>query len=132
MLWPAGYLLMKRDLYERPNHKGYTGIKDEAGRYSLQEALEHAEWNGWANVIHENDAPEFTKACYDDLRKAHLARKLMENKLELWQLCAAFITTHEITAPETIYQNENVIMEASIFIEAICDVVGYHKPTEDS
>jgi hypothetical protein len=129
MLWPAGYLLMKRDLYERPNHKGYTGIKDEAGRYSLQEAIEHAEWNDWANVIHERNAPDFTKACHDDLRKAHLARKTDQ---KLWNLCAAFIAKHEIDAPETIYQKDDVVENASILIEAICDIVGYHKSTEDS
>ena len=34
------YLLVKRSLYYRPNSKGYTGIKDEAGRYTLDEVAE--------------------------------------------------------------------------------------------
>ena len=33
----AKYLIMKRGVYYRPNNAGYTGIKDEAGRYSLDE-----------------------------------------------------------------------------------------------
>lgn len=36
------YLILKRDLYYRPNACGYTGIKDHAGRYTLAEAQSHA------------------------------------------------------------------------------------------
>jgi|GEM_PF-6952801 len=36
------YLLLKRALYWRPNYSGYTPLKSEAGRYSLEEASARA------------------------------------------------------------------------------------------
>lgn len=35
----ATYLLIKRGLYWMPNRCGYTGLKREAGRYSVTEAV---------------------------------------------------------------------------------------------
>lgn len=77
------YLIEKRGLYYRPEAAGYTGIKDEAGRYSLAEVAEHmpnmdsANQDG-ASFIHEDDAPDYTRACYHDLKERHQAKKLAE------------------------------------------------------
>ncbi len=80
---PNGYLLLKRNLYERPNHMGYTGIKDNAGRYSREVALKHEDHYGLGHVVHESVAPDFTSACFEDLARNHLQAKLDEAKTAL-------------------------------------------------
>jgi hypothetical protein len=40
------YLILKRGLYYRPGSKGYTSNRDEAGRYTLQEAIRQSHPNG--------------------------------------------------------------------------------------
>ena len=66
------FLLMKRDLYERPNHHGYTGIKEYAGRYYEHDAApDHG-----VIAIHQDEAPEYTKACFDDVREKHIKDKM--------------------------------------------------------
>ena len=70
------YLLMKRDLYYRPNAQGYTGIRDYAGRYTKAEARAHArDGRDGVTMILEEDAPEFTRACHDDLARDHLLKQ---------------------------------------------------------
>jgi hypothetical protein len=49
---------------------------------------------------------------------------------ELLTLCELFIKEQRITCPETIAQSDRVIENAYEFIEAICDIVGYHKEEE--
>lgn len=76
------YLIVKRDLYYRPNAQDYTGIKDEAGRYSLEEAISHTHPNGadgpcdGLSYVAEEDAPEYRNACYTDLMARHAGEKI--------------------------------------------------------
>lgn len=76
------YLILKRGLYYRPDECGYTGIKDHAGRYSLFVAKSIAAPNGpdgpadGITFVHEDDAKDFTDACFDDLKAAHLEKKI--------------------------------------------------------
>lgn len=68
------FLIEKRGLYYRPESAGYTGLKREAGRYSLDEASVIVGPNGpegsqdgmsmWA----EDDAPEYSLGCPWDLK----------------------------------------------------------------
>lgn len=75
------FLIMKRDLYYRPNAQGYTGIKEYAGRYTLEQVaamfpnMDSPHQDG-TEFIRECDAPEYTKACYHDLKEAHQAQRL--------------------------------------------------------
>lgn len=75
------YLIVKRDLYYRPNSRGYTGIKDEAGRFTLDEVavlfpnLESENQDGMSYVA-EEDAPEYRDACYTDLMARHAGEKI--------------------------------------------------------
>ncbi len=75
------FLIMKRDLYYRPNAQGYTGIKEHAGRYTLEQVaamfpnMDSPHQDG-TEFIRECDAPEYTKACYHDLKEAHQAERL--------------------------------------------------------
>ena len=55
------YLLVKRGLYYAPDRQGYTGVKARAGRYREVEALGlHG-----VTAIHENEAPDFSPACWE-------------------------------------------------------------------
>lgn len=72
----CNWLLMKRDLYERPGHMGYTGIRDNAGRFAEEDAKSSVGDGGYGvTMIRLENAPEFTSACFDDLARDHLARK---------------------------------------------------------
>ena len=73
----AVWLIMKRDLYYRPEGKGYTGVKKDAGRFPLEETAVHfpdCDDHG-ISFIHEDDAPEFSKACFEDI-----ARKVLSDE----------------------------------------------------
>jgi len=82
------FLMVKRDLYECPDHNGYTGVKDRAGRYTLDECAVAAPnkyspmQDGWY-VIAEDDAPEYTNKCFWDIREAHLAEKIPRLEREI-------------------------------------------------
>lgn len=47
---------------------------------------------------------------------------------ELYDLCKIFIDEQNINCAESIYQTDRVIENAYVFIERICDIVGY-KPS---
>jgi len=48
-----------------------------------------------------------------------------EQNRKLNQLCAKFISDHNITSGETIYQVDSISLDSLEFIEAICEIVGY-------
>lgn len=86
----AHYLIMKRGLYERPNHQGYTGIRDHAGRYSLEEAKHMFRLsNGECRWVHEDQAQEFLPAAWDDLVIKHLLEQRDALRAELAALHSA-------------------------------------------
>ena len=77
------YVLLKRDLYECPDHRGYTGIRDKAGvwplelihsRTPIKEAYDPAFRDNYALPF--DQAPEFTNECFHDLSLAHLRGKV--------------------------------------------------------
>lgn len=68
------WLIVKRDLYFRPNCQGYTGIRDEAGRYSREIAQQHAD-HGECTMVRASEAPEFLPAAYNDLVIKHLSNQ---------------------------------------------------------
>lgn len=74
------YLLLKRGLYYRPNNQGYTGIKENAGRYTKAEGDALADCG--VTAVHEDDADEFSAACYHDVARAHLEAKLAQVKAD--------------------------------------------------
>jgi len=69
------YLLMKRGLYYRPDAMGYTGIRDNAGRYPKAEAETHVHPESGVTMIPEGRADEFSPACCDDLARDHLKKQ---------------------------------------------------------
>jgi len=91
------WLIVKRDLYYRPNACGYTGIRDNAGRYSYAEAKSHVyPHDEEVTMVRLEDAPEITKACFSDLAIKHLQEKRYELAAENTRLREAlkpFATT---------------------------------------
>lgn len=65
------WLIVKHDLYYRPDRCGYTGIRDHAGRYSQADAEAEAGHEG-ITAIRLADAPEFSKSCHHDLALKHV------------------------------------------------------------
>jgi hypothetical protein len=69
------WVIIKRGLFYKPDGCGYTGIRDHAGRYTRDEAMQHACPAAGCTVMRLQDAPEFTGACFDDLARNHLRAK---------------------------------------------------------
>jgi hypothetical protein len=74
----AVYLIIKRGLYYRPQSAGYTGLKDQAGRYTLDEVAVHfpnmdSPNQDGMSFVDENEAGEYSPACPWDLRLKHKA-----------------------------------------------------------
>ncbi|MDE4303987.1 hypothetical protein PXK30_03570 [Phaeobacter gallaeciensis] len=75
------FLIEKRGLYYRPDARGYTGLKREAGRYSFEEAAERVGPNGpegpqdGMGMWRETEAPEFSSACAWDLKLVERTRR---------------------------------------------------------
>lgn len=76
------YLLIKRDLYWRPNARGYTGLKSDAGRYTLVDAQKYS--NSGVTMLHEDEAADISRGCFQDIadkwRAEEITRLRAENK----------------------------------------------------
>lgn len=73
------FLLVKRGLYYRPANAGYTGLKREAGRYHASEAPAAS----GVTAIHEDDALEFSPACWEETKLAEKDTTIAALKAEL-------------------------------------------------
>lgn len=85
----ARYLIIKRGLYYRPDSSGYTGLKDEAGRYTFEQASAWSHPNGIGgprdgmSFQHEDEAPDYAPACCRDVKQKHMDRKAQARIAEL-------------------------------------------------
>jgi hypothetical protein len=70
----AEYYLLKRGLFYGPNNCGYTGIRAHAGLYPAYRARPD---NG-VTAIHMSEAPDYSPACYDDLKMSHLVARVAD------------------------------------------------------
>ena len=84
------YVWIKRDLFECPKHQGYTGIRDNAGTWPLEEAQrfglpikEAYDRSHEHYALPIEAAPEFTNACFDDLARDHLQVKCAAKDAEI-------------------------------------------------
>lgn len=68
------WLVVKRDPYYR-QEQGYTGIRDEAARYTFADARKHANPLAGVTMIRLSEAPEFTPACFPDLALKHVLKQ---------------------------------------------------------
>lgn len=53
------------------------------------------------------------------------------DKDRLWWMCRRFVDEQKITCKESVYQCDNVILNAPEFIGRVCDIVGYHECEDD-
>jgi hypothetical protein len=68
------YLIVKRGLYFRPADHGYTGLKREAGRYPAS----HACALSGETAVHEDEAAEYSPACWEETKLADKDRQIAE------------------------------------------------------
>ncbi|EHP91890.1 hypothetical protein [Methylorubrum extorquens] len=62
----APYVLLKRGLFERPGHHGYTGVLRHAGRFSHEEASSSAVHGGSVTMMLASEAPAYSPACWHE------------------------------------------------------------------
>lgn len=88
-----GWLICKRGLYYRPQSAGYTGIKSEAGRYSGDDAKIHNNPRDGVTIVHETEAPEYSKGCCAGIKSRDMERRLkaaQAREAELVEVVAGF------------------------------------------
>jgi len=51
----------------------------------------------------------------------------MKELTQLWEICSNFIEKHKIYCPETIVQEDNILEDACILIDNICNKIGYYN-----
>lgn len=87
------YLIVKHGLFYKPKSQGYIGIRDLAGRFTLAEAssplpnTDSPNQDGMS-FVHEDDAPEFSEACWHDVKAAWLAKQRDEAQADRARLTA--------------------------------------------
>ncbi|WP_437871172.1 hypothetical protein ACSD7O_19585 [Methylorubrum extorquens] len=62
----APYVLLKRGLFERPGHHGYTGVLRHAGRFSHKEASAYAGHGDGVTMMLASEAPVYSPACWHE------------------------------------------------------------------
>jgi len=117
------FLLVKRGLYYRPDNQGYTGIKDYAGRYMASDCSPDDN----VIAIHEDDAPDYSEACYHDLMAEHArAKVLVLSKALSWyadQMCEGWCEGKTPAACASIGSENCAGCHAVIAIAESCDPV---------
>jgi hypothetical protein len=73
------FVLVKRGLYYAPNNQGYTGILARAGRYLESDA----DRKSGVIAVHENDAPMFSEACWNDVKAKYLLGEIADRDKRL-------------------------------------------------
>lgn len=106
------YVLIKRDLYENPEHMGYTGIRDKAGAWDENYVRQH----GYAlrqtyspsfvghYALPFDAAPEFTNTSFHDLNEAHLRAKVEQLRAENDRLRAELERMFERDIARTVFE----------------------------
>jgi hypothetical protein len=86
----TGWLLIKRDLYWRPDASGYTGLKRDAGRYDLEEAKAWCrDGRDGITRVHESQAPDIRASCYSDYAAEYANQELARLRQALEQIQAS-------------------------------------------
>lgn len=95
------WLVVKRGLYYKPDDCGYTGIRDHAGRYTHDEAKARECPDSGVTIVRLDDAPEFTKNCFEDYVLKYLKeqrdelRAMLEVGVEMFEMLPGLDSTHD-------------------------------------
>ena len=113
---PEEYLIISHGLYFRPNARGYTGIRAEAGLYTKEEAEKYTD----AEIVHVSKAKEFMPDTYTDLVVRHLKAEIAKRDAVIAEMREALEDIKSVERSEFIgapsYWMEKCINRA---IEAI-------------
>ena len=117
------HLIEKRGLYYRPDSAGYTGLKEDAGRYTLEEVAIHFPNTDSPNqdgmtFYHEDDAPEYSASCAWDVKLVHKACK-EEREHALALVAAAYEAAAETCDVVTMDAIGDVIRAKGVEIAAL-------------
>ena len=104
------YLLVKQGLYYRPNSKGYTGVKDCAGRYLESEAILDA----GVVAIHESVAPDFSEKCWPEIARDHLQSRIDAKDAAIAELVEALAAA--FADPMRLINSESAMNETAAMI----------------
>ena len=78
------HLLVKSGLYYRPNNRGYTGLKREAGRYLKTDESPDC----GVVAVHEDAAPWISENCYSDYKAIEKERRaILDDAILQCALC---------------------------------------------
>ncbi len=117
------YLLIKRDLYWRPNSQGYTGIRSEAGRYSQSEAASRV--GDGVTMVLASEAPEYSSGCDLGIK----ANRLLVQRDELLAALKSAVKVAGDAATE--WDNAPEGMRAGKIIIALAgELKGYRSDTD--
>lgn len=112
------YLLIKRGLYYGPDNRGYTGIKEKAGRYTQAEGEALLDCD--VTYMHENDAPMFSQACWDDVKVNYLLGQIAD------------LQTKATTAREQALREAEKLVTMRIIANAECRSSDYLMGLSDA
>lgn len=110
----APYVLLKRGLFERPGHHGYTGVLRHAGRFSHEEASAYAFHGGSVTMMLASEAPVYSPACWHETQ--------VEDLLDLLRIEREAKATAEARAAQLQAEVEawkRVAVVASVALEPI-------------
>lgn len=113
------YVLVKRGLYYRPDSLGYTGVLDDAGRYTAEDAKFHNDHCSDVKGILVSEAPRFSSACWPEIitrtLEADLAKaradleRVTAERDEAVEMLAMTATAHSISETEAEEEAETLL-----------------------
>jgi hypothetical protein len=80
----GGWLLVTRGYYWRPDGRGYTSLKAEAGKWDVTVAKIQCDKGGPHSAIHEDDAPDFVGLQGMEAEMRELRSKVVELTARLY------------------------------------------------
>jgi hypothetical protein len=72
-----GWALVKRGLYWRPDGKGYTGLKCEAGFYTDEQAMGYSDHGDGTTKVRWDEAPELSPSCSTETALKHFTSRAL-------------------------------------------------------
>lgn len=125
----APYVLLKRGLFERPGHHGYTGVLRHAGRFSHEEASAYAVHGGSVTMMLASEAPAYSPACWHEAQVEDLLDLLrIEREAKATAEARAAQLQAEVEALKAERDGAEAVITA--YREAICTMAKSHRAVE--